>query len=358
MGIATGLTKERMLEIEAASVVGGSVDGSGHLILEKFDGGLVDAGNVVGPQGDPGAPGTPAPVTTAIRDPTNASDAPSSFIQGLTIGDAGIGMPVDFATVETFFVNINRGVQRVTHKDRKVVWTRTAVDNAWTEWDVQTLSGTTFSRDVAYPPPTTDAERVALANKKPVWFNTDKGWEESYYATTGLTGLTVPGLDAAVASGWYPTGPGPYIVLEPTAAFVVQANQYVGNWHNGNMRRKGGSAIFVPDSSGFIQVLLSGYYDVKVATLLTNGSGTANFHLRTLNSALTTTKRQIDGLAFTLVSNLAVRMHGEDNDAPIYAGDKVGLFCHSGSNLSVHHLTHTPRGQFAIRYKGPMLVSD
>lgn len=48
-----GLTKDRMLAIEAASVVGGVVDGAGHLILTKHDGSDFDAGYVVGPQGPP-----------------------------------------------------------------------------------------------------------------------------------------------------------------------------------------------------------------------------------------------------------------------------------------------------------------
>lgn len=49
MATVTGLTKERMLEIEAASVVDGDVDGSGNLILTKHDGSQFNAGHVVGP---------------------------------------------------------------------------------------------------------------------------------------------------------------------------------------------------------------------------------------------------------------------------------------------------------------------
>ncbi len=41
------LTKDRMLAIEAASIVDGHIDGSGHLILEKFDGSTVDAGDAL-----------------------------------------------------------------------------------------------------------------------------------------------------------------------------------------------------------------------------------------------------------------------------------------------------------------------
>lgn len=47
MAIVTGLTKERMLEIEAASIVDGTVDVDGHLILTRHDGTTIDAGYIV-----------------------------------------------------------------------------------------------------------------------------------------------------------------------------------------------------------------------------------------------------------------------------------------------------------------------
>lgn len=52
MATITGLTAARMLAIEAASVVDGSIVGD-NLILEKHDASTVDAGNVRGPQGVP-----------------------------------------------------------------------------------------------------------------------------------------------------------------------------------------------------------------------------------------------------------------------------------------------------------------
>lgn len=55
MATVTGLTAERMLEIEAASVVGGVVVGD-DLILTNHAGGEIVAGNVRGPEG-PANPG-------------------------------------------------------------------------------------------------------------------------------------------------------------------------------------------------------------------------------------------------------------------------------------------------------------
>jgi microcystin-dependent protein len=61
MTTVTGLTAERMLAIEGASVVDGEVNAGGSLILTKHDGSTIDAGPVVGPVGAPGAPGAQGP---------------------------------------------------------------------------------------------------------------------------------------------------------------------------------------------------------------------------------------------------------------------------------------------------------
>lgn len=54
MATVTGLTAARMIAIEASSVVGGVVNGGGHLILTKHDASTIDAGSVIGPTGSPG----------------------------------------------------------------------------------------------------------------------------------------------------------------------------------------------------------------------------------------------------------------------------------------------------------------
>jgi microcystin-dependent protein len=57
MATITGLTADRMLEIEGASVVDGEVDTNGNLILTTHDGTTINAGPVVGPQGAQGPMG-------------------------------------------------------------------------------------------------------------------------------------------------------------------------------------------------------------------------------------------------------------------------------------------------------------
>lgn len=64
MATITGLTAERMLEIEAASVVDGDVVGN-DLILAKHDGSIINAGNVRGPAGPTGPMGSALAVVTA-----------------------------------------------------------------------------------------------------------------------------------------------------------------------------------------------------------------------------------------------------------------------------------------------------
>lgn len=56
MATVTGLTAERMLEIEAACIVDGAVV-LDDLILTRHDGGEINAGSVKGPQGEKGDPG-------------------------------------------------------------------------------------------------------------------------------------------------------------------------------------------------------------------------------------------------------------------------------------------------------------
>lgn len=61
--------------------------------------------------------------------------------------------------------------------------------------------GSSAERDSTYGVPGTDADRVALANRQIIWYNSTTRKFETYYATTGLAGLTAPGI--AGTSGWY-----------------------------------------------------------------------------------------------------------------------------------------------------------
>lgn len=66
MATVTGLTAERMLEIEGASVISGLIDENNHLILTRYDGTTIDAGLLppgpTGPQGPSGVSSIPGEI--------------------------------------------------------------------------------------------------------------------------------------------------------------------------------------------------------------------------------------------------------------------------------------------------------
>lgn len=121
MATVTGYDAERMKKIEDETVVGGSVNSMGNLILQTRQGTNIDAGNLRGPTGPTGPQGV--------------------------------------------------------------------------------AGGTTAQRDAFYGVPSTEAEKSALANKYPVWYNQDSYELETYRATTGTSGLIATGITGP--SGWY-----------------------------------------------------------------------------------------------------------------------------------------------------------
>lgn len=78
MGTITGLTADRMIEIEDASVVDGNVVGD-NLILERHDGSTIDAGNVRGAAGSNGTNGVNAPFVRAASPGSNVASLSGTF---------------------------------------------------------------------------------------------------------------------------------------------------------------------------------------------------------------------------------------------------------------------------------------
>jgi len=221
--------------------------------------------------------------------------------------------------------------------------------------------GTTTERDARFGTPTTDAQRVALANRKVVWYNSTLGWEESYYATTGLAGLTAKGLLAGYASGWYPTGNGltPEIIMDPTATFSATTGNYVGNW-NGSVKRRGGDAFFVSDQYG-PTIKLPGYYDLSCYTVQGSGSGLADYHIRLNNLAGTTVEWQTNLSGILLSTSYVTYISAQWKSTLIKPGGNLFRWFCSNGTLSLHNTTGpagSGRGQLAARYVRPPLVSD
>lgn len=217
--------------------------------------------------------------------------------------------------------------------------------------------GTTAERDTIFGVPSTDATRVALANRKIIWFNTDTGWEESYYTVTGKAGLTALGLVAQASSGWYPTGSnsGPAMLWEPTGTATPAANTFLGAW--GWTRKRGGAAWWDSPDGLQVKILRYGRYAIRGWTIQGTGTLTMNWHLRVTGADRTTIVKNIDGNVFPQSSSLYTRAHMEYDDALLEPNQNVGMFTTNGGALC-HVGGLAPQGQLSVRYLGPPLVLE
>lgn len=228
------------------------------------------------------------------------------------------------------------------------------------------LQGTSAQRDAIFGDPGSTAGQVALANLQPVWYNTDLGWEESYYVVSGTSGLTVPGLVSGSATGWYPRGLGPMIDLVPTAVGHVNATSGspvpVTGWGaigTGRTRRVGGANFLTYDNTtGRVTMKLAGVYRIFMKTQLQNGTGTAIFHMM-LGSA-SAPLNTVDTF-YSLNSNYFQSAEMEHAAYLAVANDVAWMRCWLGS-LDIHcradQTTTTIGAEFMVAYQGPPLVSN
>ncbi|UDL16232.1 hypothetical protein SEA_KOZIE_36 [Microbacterium phage Kozie] len=215
-------------------------------------------------------------------------------------------------------------------------------------------AGTTVERDALYGVPATAAERAALANRGVTWFNTDLGWEESYYAETGTAGLTALGLMAGVSSGWYPTGEGPFSILYASGAQSVVVNTYVTSWSawgsNSSLRR-GGDDWFTY-SAGGVKCLKAGRYEAEAMVTQQAGTGTTVVHLLRDSNTIFQRANPLDSgqVQSAVMHQPTVQMLANQTFA-VFAG--IGSY-----QLNVATGNREVRGFFAVRYKSPLLVNQ
>lgn len=132
MATITGLTAARMLAIEAATVTGGIIDASGHLILDKHDGTEIDAGLVTGKVLSANALPESAPPTSY---PTGVSMFSATTGSGWSVsngfGSVITNRPITDRTSQTFY-SASGGTGRHS------MWTRTyhstTDGGGWTAW--------------------------------------------------------------------------------------------------------------------------------------------------------------------------------------------------------------------------------
>lgn len=225
------------------------------------------------------------------------------------------------------------------------------------KFDVR-LSGTTAERDALFGVPGASVPaQVSLANQRVAWWNTELGWEESFYAVTGSAGLTVPGLHASVAAGWYPTGVGPYMTLQPTAGGAAAGGGYLGGW-NGQTMRRGGAAWFTATSTELL-INKPGLYDLSAFTVQQSGSGVAYYALRVLNAAGSVITAARENAAEPLLAAPYLAIAEYQFETTIVQPSRLMWFT-VGGTLSVHQTAATAgvRGQMKARYLGPALVTD
>jgi hypothetical protein len=200
MATVTGLTAERMLAIEGASVVGGEVNGSGHLILETHDGSLIDAGSVIGD--------VPEQDVVKYLDPAEFVQAtlPANYPMGvsllyLTSTDATAGGWTDFltkwGTVRTIKPTAGEDIAQIWmhHADETVepeLWIRNGNWSGWGVWRRLTTTVDTNALDARI-----DALEVA---GKTVQLLADNAHLES--APIGDYPLGVSMMTLTTSSGW------------------------------------------------------------------------------------------------------------------------------------------------------------
>lgn len=215
------------------------------------------------------------------------------------------------------------------------------------------LRGTTAERDARFPTPTTVEERVALANARIAWFNTDFGWWESYFNTAD-TGMVVPTLRTGVTPGWYPTGTGPYSKLSaPSAAQSVTTDTYVtwAAYGTNESRRRGGAAWFTY-ASALVDIKQHGMYDIDVFTTQQAGSGFPVVHITRNANSIRQTVTELNSLYVTPVAASRKNIY-------LAPGDDIGFLASIGSyQINVGSGGPDSRGEFVIRYVGPALNSE
>lgn len=149
MTTVTGFTAPRMLAIEAATVVSGTVNGSGHLILTKNDGTTVDAGSVIGPTGPTGPAASKTfriPHTFTIPGIVSVPSGDTDYVPGMFV-DLPAGQT---ATISLARARINSGTSATVQLKRNGTGICTATAVTTTSADIAMTSAPVALADNDY----------------------------------------------------------------------------------------------------------------------------------------------------------------------------------------------------------------
>lgn len=214
--------------------------------------------------------------------------------------------------------------------------------------------GTTAQRDDYYGSLATSPQQVALANRCVVWYNTDKGYYESFYVVTGSSGLTAKGLVAGHTPGWYPL-PGTNLVctriksndFQPAAAGTLITPTLL----NPPLVNLGG---FTVSGNNVITPPFGGYYDVVAGAYWSGGGAMAYRNV------------MVNYTSGTYTDITSVRFPGTGNDgqgvcsAPsvLFApGIGAALTLMNAGADNIYGDGQTRRTFLTLKYAGPPVVN-
>lgn len=325
MAIITGYTAEKMNEFNEASVVGGSVNTSGSLILKTRGGKSIDAGNVRGPKGEQADAENLVPTFVPRWKPKTPYN-----VGQLVIAPSPANVIVACISAHTSSAEFSADLV--------------------SRWGGYLFAGTNAERTVIFGNPTTDAAISALANKQVRFYNKTKGWWESYYSPP-RTGMEVTPLIDGNPAGWYPdAGSDIRVSRGIQSAFQrIEAKQTIEpemgdllvntKEHFSKGQRSG---IILP-FGGFYRVFGSAYVSGAVATTIT-----AYISLD-INSTLirgSTAKHTM----FDVEANV-------QGIYPFQKTDVIRMFIRTEDGLSAWGVTGYNGTRLTVEYAGPPLAN-
>lgn len=324
MATITGYTAEKMDEFNDASVVSGTVNAAGSLILTTRGGTLIDAGRVKGDKGDAVAPEQLAEFVPKWKAGVNYA-----------VGDRVISPAPSSRVMTCLVAHTSSATFRL---------------DLLSKWDIVAFSGTTADRALIYGVPTSDADVVALANRQVRYYNTTEGWWESYYSTT-KTGLTAKNLIGGNAVGWYPESgsdirahcgiQNSFQRVEATTTIEPVMGDLLLNTKN-RFTKKGNSGIGVP-FGGFYRLFASAYM---------SGGATGNFSI-----AISV------AMGSTIIRGSNNKPNSMDVEAnvngiyPFNGTDTIRAFIYSADGVSCWGTTGYNGTRLTVEYAGPPLAN-
>lgn len=303
MATVTVYSAARMAAIEAASVVSGSINGSGRLILSRNDGGTIDAGNVVGPQGIQG------PTGDQLTSVKLSTDPPAAYPVGLSRFSIATesGWPATYAQIFTVNTNASRAFQILMAKVSGEFWWRTADDNTstWTAWQQTASKSYVDTQDAANKSYFDNHPMIKGANipgSADLNTYTSNGFYVQVANAQAATGTNYPRALAGVLDvRTNPDAPGGFVWQKYTIYGGYNPENYVRTYYNG---------VWTPWSQGG-----------TVGTLVRVGR-----NLRTANTANATAEYNICTVTLSNPVNGDVyAVKGGANISPDTAGMFTGL---------------------------------